>query len=196
MRFIGSVLFLFSFSLINCKIDIRQLPFPKKITNYETHNDRKNVYVRNFIISNPDLKEIESAWQYTFVTFLQEDILLAKKFNINKDNLIEKDSISIDVKIKPTLIEKRNHWWSLPFLFPFSLVWPIQFREINYIIEVEYTIENNDSVHSETFTLSDTLTIYFYGLTRTEVYEDFIQKTNKRVIEKCVSKISLYLSQY
>ncbi|EKJ86483.1 hypothetical protein CLV96_2593 [Leptospira meyeri] len=181
----------------SCNIDIRQLPSPQKSNENPDIVNKKTINIRKFEIINDDLVEIESAWKYIFISFLKNDIPLQNKYIVNETSLQNKDDFILDIKIQPYLAEKRNYWWSLPIIYPVSFIWPIHFREIDYTVNVEYTIYQNENiiVHDK-FMLNDKLKIYFYGLTRTSIFEEFIEIKNLKVLEKCISEISLHLYQF
>lgn len=190
------ILTLFTPFLINCAIDIRQLPSPKEINQTLQDKNRKTLNIGEFKILNDDLIEIESAWRYIFISFLNDDISIKNKYTITENNQ-NNDAFKIDIRIKPILIEKRNYWWSLPIIYPATLIWPIHLRKLEYNISVEYSISKNGIVIiTETFDINNEETIFFYGLTRTFVFEEFIENTNKKVLDKCVAKISLQLFQF
>ncbi|EOQ87731.1 hypothetical protein LEP1GSC202_2364 [Leptospira yanagawae serovar Saopaulo str. Sao Paulo = ATCC 700523] len=186
---------LFFFFLFNCAFDIRQLPSPKKI-DFPIERKNKNILnIGDFEILNSDLKEIESAWRYIFISYMNNDVSITNKYFIT-DNEMNQNAINLDVKIRPILIENRNHWWSLPIIYPATLFWPFHFRKIDYNISVDYTIsKSRNIILSDTFEINNEETIYFYGLTRTFIFEEFIEDSNKKALDKCISKISLQLFQ-
>lgn len=183
--------------LSSCLIDIRQLPSPKKIDEIAEHKDRKTLIIRNFKVLNNDLIEIENAWKYVFISYLQYDAFLNKNYIITDTTDSYKDTITIDILIKPYFSETRNYWWSIPIIYPISLIWPIHYRKIDYSVSVEFAIQKNEQKPvTEIFDINELQEIYFYGLTRTFIFEEFIEDINYKALTKCVSKISLYLSQF
>ncbi|MCW7490938.1 LBF_2127 family putative lipoprotein [Leptospira meyeri] len=182
--------------LVSCSIDIRQLPSPKKNEETVDNSNRNKLSIREFKIINNDLLEIESAWKYIFISFLKNDIFIKNNYTIIETNDQIKDSISLNIKIIPDLNEERNYWWSIPIIYPVTLIWPIHFRQIEYKVKIEYSIEKNgDLILEDSFEFNDNQKIYFYGLIRTSVFEESIEDINKKVLEECVSKISLRLYQ-
>ncbi|ABZ94624.1 Hypothetical protein LBF_2127 [Leptospira biflexa serovar Patoc strain 'Patoc 1 (Ames)'] len=181
----------------SCNVDIRQLPSPSLINDNLDSNNKNIINIREFKILNNDLAEIESAWRYIFISFLKKDIPLQNKYVINENKNENQDSYFLDIKIQPILTEKRNYWWSLPIIYPVTIFWPIHFREISYTINTEYSIYKNEYlIFHDKFAISDSINTYFYGLTRTSIFEEFIEIRNLKVIEKCISEISLHLYQY
>ncbi|TGM74260.1 hypothetical protein EHR01_12205 [Leptospira mtsangambouensis] len=184
-------------TLTSCSIDIRQLPGPKKNPNNQQTEYKKILTIRDLKISSNELSEIESAWKYILISYLKNDSFLNKNFLITDSNDLSKELFLVDITIKPNQKEERNYWWSIPVIYPITLIWPIHYRKLEYTVSIEYSIsKNGKKIISDHFELKEFLEIYFYGLSRTFIFEEFIEDINKKAIEKCVSEISLYLYQF
>ncbi|MCW7471544.1 LBF_2127 family putative lipoprotein [Leptospira kanakyensis] len=184
------------FFLFSCNLDIRQLPSPiqnSEIVNKET---KTILYIRTFQIENNLINEIQPAWKYTFTSYLKHDNFIFNNIKFSDLNDENKDFYEIDILMKPNANEVRNYWLSLPVIFPFTGYWPIHYRELEYSIDIHYSIyKNHNLIYSENIFEKDNLIIYFYGLIRTQKFENLIEDTNLRAINSCVKSISSFLSQ-
>ncbi|PJZ36035.1 hypothetical protein CH354_15280 [Leptospira levettii] len=190
--FIISFFFMFS-----CTLDIRQLPTPVKISEVENKETKINLSIRTFQIENELLAEIQPAWKYTFTSYLKNDYFISNNVIFSDSKNENKDFYEIDILMKPILNEVRNYWLSLPVIFPFTGYWPIHYRELEYSINIHYSVyKNHNLIYSDNIFEKDNLTLYFYGLIRTQKFENLIEDTNLRAINSCVKSISLYLFQH
>ncbi|WP_407658554.1 LBF_2127 family putative lipoprotein [Leptospira limi] len=188
--------FLIIFFLFSCNLDIRQLPTPIQNSEIENKETKINLYIRIFRIENNLLNEIQPAWKYTFTSYLKNDYFISNNIKFSDLNNENKDFYEIDILMKPIANEVRNYWLSLPVIFPFTGYWPIHYRELEYFIDIHYSVyKNNNLIYSNNIFEKDNLTLYFYGLIRTQKFENLIEDTNLRAINSCVKSISSFLSQ-
>lgn len=183
--------------MFSCTLDIRQLPTPVKISEVENKETKINLSIRTFQIENELLAEIQPAWKYTFTSYLKNDYFISNNVIFSDSKNENKDFYEIDILMKPILNEVRNYWLSLPVIFPFTGYWPIHYRELEYSINIHYSVyKNHNLIYSDNIFEKDNLTLYFYGLIRTQKFENLIEDTNLRAINSCVKSISLYLFQH
>ncbi|TGM60622.1 hypothetical protein EHQ94_11030 [Leptospira meyeri] len=194
----NSLKFILCISLaINCNIDVRQLPTPKEFPENNINDLTKKIFIRNFEFKNNLIKDVLPAWKFTLISYLKNDDYLSKNFSFIDNNTHIDELHTIDIFIEPIFIESRNYWWSLPVIFPFSGYWPIHYRNLEYSVNIYFYIyKKNNLIYSNQILEKDNLSLYFYGLLRTQKFEYLIENTNLKAMNACVNSISLFFAQF
>ncbi|MCB1180046.1 MAG: hypothetical protein KDK36_20880 [Leptospiraceae bacterium] len=177
--------------IINCSVDIYQIPVVRKSTNPIFKID-KSLYIGKFDIYLADRKYYTDAWKASFQSVLKSQRIFKNVLNlpVKKEELEEKYYI-LDLDIYPSFKDNYNWWVTWPAIYPMLGYWPFQLREGVYKVEIVFSIydENQKLILKDSILVKDEAEILFYGFYKSTEIEDMIEEVNLKGMEKCAQKI-------
>jgi hypothetical protein len=184
----------FMIFIINCTVDVRQIPEPRTIIESPNPITDKAIYLGKLEVFTADSKEYTKAWRYTLKSFLINNRISNRVKDLNNlENLSDSDYI-IDIEIYPKHKDEYNYWWTWPAIYPLSGYWPAQIRTHFYQVMIQYKLYKGKNLIFEGEVIEkEEETITMYGFYRTAQIEKMIEKTNMMVLDKCAKEISVKL---
>ncbi|PJZ85989.1 LBF_2127 family putative lipoprotein [Leptospira harrisiae] len=187
----SKVLFLFlSFSFLSCQVDIRQIPPIKQDSELLISKYPNQLFIGKFDIITYDRILFVNRWKSVFIDHLKSTRLFSKVSAPNDTTKITSDDFILDVTIHPKYSDTYNYWWTWPAIYPLVGYWPIQIRETNYKVQIDYNLYKGTQIYaSNTLVEEAELTVEIYGFYRTANIEKMIETSNLLVVEKCFKDI-------
>lgn len=189
MRSLILVLCLFV-SFLSCQVDIKQIPPAKQDSQILISKFPNQVFIGKFDIITPDRLSFVAGWKSVFIDYLKSTRLFSKVSAPNESTKMATDDFILDVTILPKYSDSYNYWWTWPAIYPLVGYWPIQIRETNYKVQIEYSLYKGTQVYaSNTIAEEAEMTVEIYGFYRTANIEKMIETTNLLVLDKTLKDI-------
>ena len=185
-----SLVILISVSIFSCKVDIRQIPAGREISDVKSNSINGIIYIGKFEVFTSDRIDFLRAWQYSFKSSLRNNRVFSEIKILSDSDTLNPDSLILDIEIYPRFDDTYNYWWTWPAIYPFVGYWPIQKRTGNYEITINYIISKNKNILVQSsITESKSTEVEIYGFYRTSEFESMIEYTNLLILDKCAKEI-------
>ncbi|MCW7462599.1 LBF_2127 family putative lipoprotein [Leptospira limi] len=173
--------------LISCQVDIRQIPPSKQDSTLSIAKYPNQVYIGKFDIITHDRLGFVNSWRTVFIEYLRSARMFQKVSMPDVNSKMTSEDYAIDVTITPLYSNTYNYWWTWPAIYPLTFYWPVQIRDHNYKVHLEYSLyKGSKLIASNTVTEEAETTIEIYGFFRTANVEKMIETTNLMVMEKAL----------
>ncbi|PJZ46353.1 LBF_2127 family putative lipoprotein [Leptospira brenneri] len=188
MRTIPS--YLLFFLLIHCSVDLRQVPPPSPNGNTNRTQTNLPLVIGKFEILSADRGVYTDAWRMAWKGHLTSSGLFPNVVT-ELDAKITSDFYTIDVEMKSHYEDKYNWWYTWPALWPFTMVWPIQYRLAEYTVDFKYKLYKNKTlIKEETISKNGNTSEFLYGLFKVRNFQRMIEETNLEAVRTCIQNLS------
>ncbi|EOQ89871.1 hypothetical protein LEP1GSC202_1487 [Leptospira yanagawae serovar Saopaulo str. Sao Paulo = ATCC 700523] len=175
--------------LLQCATDLRQVPPPTINGNTDRIKSKLTLVIGKFEILSADRGVYTDAWRKSFKGHLQSAALFSNVITELEPNSI-KEFYTIDIEMKTNYDDKYNWWISWPALWPFTAIWPIQYRIGEYSVEFQYKLFlNQNLVKEETIVKKGNALEYLYGFYQVRKFQRMVEETNLEAVNTCIKSI-------
>lgn len=182
--------FLFLFLVLNCQVDIKQIPPSKQDSVSSIAKYPNQVYIGKFDIITYDRLGFVNGWKPVFIEYLKSARIFSKVSVPDNSSKITPDDYALDITITPKYSDTYNYWWTWPAIYPMVAYWPVQIRETSYKVQCEYTLYKGAKLIATNTILEEAdLTVEIYGFFRTGNVEKMIESTNLQVMDRTLRDI-------
>ncbi|MGE8720709.1 LBF_2127 family putative lipoprotein [Leptospira terpstrae] len=178
------------FSLIHCSVDLRQVPPPSPNGNLNRPLSNLPLVIGKFEILSADRGVYTDAWRMAFKGHLTSSGLFSTVATELDSKLIS-DFYTIDVEMKTLYNDKYNWWFTFPAVYPFTGIWPIQYRIAEYSVDFKYKLYKNKTlIKEEEISKTGKADEFLYGFYKVRNFQRMIEETNLEAVNTCIKNLS------
>ncbi|MBM9546363.1 hypothetical protein JWG40_05005 [Leptospira sp. 201903074] len=178
------------FFLIHCSVDLRQVPPPSPNGNLNRSQSNLPLVIGKFEILSADRGVYTDAWRMAFKGHLISSGLFASVVT-ELESKTSSDFYTIDVEMKTQYTDKYNWWYTFPAVYPFTGIWPIQYRIAEYNVEFKYKLfKNKVIIKEEIITKTGNTNEFLYGFYKVRNFHRMIEETNLEAVTTCIKNLS------
>ncbi|MDF3821593.1 hypothetical protein P3G55_16935 [Leptospira sp. 96542] len=187
IKIFSLIIILFS---LQCTVDLRQIPAPSTIiTTLKTKSDLPFI-LGKFEIMSADRGLYQDAWRIALKKNLQSNRIFSNILSDN-DKPPVGDYYLLDVELRPYFEDHYNWWVTWPVIYPFTILWPFQYRFGKYEVELKYKLYKKDNLIKENSIKKEkTTNVLLYGFFKTREFERMIEEINLEMLESCTESIN------
>jgi len=174
-----------------CKVNIVQIPLPKKIKS-NTYATQRTLYVGSVKINWAKRIVTETYMRKTLISYIKSKSFFKSVQELPSKRVKLLNYLILNIYINPQYTYKYFWWITWPAIYPLSAYWPIQIRQAKFRIVVSAKLVNEEGKEIKKIEIRKTgkEITYIYSFFRTHSVERMIRKVFHNILEEIANEVS------